>query len=412
MIKKILIVLIVLIIVSLLVVVTYRYQILQYSAESVIRSVLPNYVEVGTVRFEFVNHMLVLGDFRIVNPPDFSNKYLLDIKEVRCGYGMKGKSFLNGIRINNPTFKKPVLYIERISDGRTNVMEMQAFMDKSTPDAYKKNPADGTKKKSYNLLSKEVLASTFLGDKRASDVMQIPDQFIVESGKIIFIDRLNPAKTHMITIEDINGSLGMKLDESYSNVISVSSVGKGMVNGKKDEILSWTISFDPATPKLTMSNRFVVTNIEIKPFEPYYDKYSPLVFNSGRFSGTLVFDFDNGNIGSTNEVRLSDLRFYVKTGQENGRFWEATVPDLIKYFTSSSGDVIFDFKIKGEMSNPKFYLGPISKQAMTAYTIDKISDAVQQFSNQQAQPASGGPKTNAEKIKQYIDIFKDIANKK
>ena len=148
-------------------------------------------------------------------------------------------------------------------------------------------------------------------------------------------------------------------------------------------------------------------------FEPYYDKYSPFIFKRGRFSGTLIFDFDNGNIGSTNEVRLSNLIFSIKEGYENAEFWETTVPSLAKYFTTPSGDVLFDFKIKGEMANPKFYLGPISKQALASMAIEKISDIIEEAPRSPGQ--QGGPpakKSDLDKAKEIIDLFKGLTKKK
>ena len=85
-----------------------------------------------------------------------------------------------------------------------------------------------------------------------------------------------------------------------------------------------------------------------------------------------------------------------------------TAEDLAKYFTTSSGDIVFDFKIKGDMAKPKFMLGPISKQAVTAMAVDKVSQVihpvVQQASDvtQSGEVAAGGKKTDVQKAAEYI----------
>jgi hypothetical protein len=80
----------------------------------------------------------------------------------------------------------------------------------------------------------------------------------------------------------------------------------------------------------------------------------------------------------------------------------------VKYFTSPYGDIVFDFKIKGEMSAPRFYLGPISKQALTAMAVDKISEAIQQASGKEGSVKNADLK----KAGEYIDIVRGILKKR
>lgn len=376
----------------------YRYQIFQYSAETVIRKLLPDYVRVDKINFDLKNNKVVFTDFKILNPEDFSTRYLLEIEEITCVYRIKGKNILDGLEILEPSFRRLTLNIERLADGKLNLEEMKKYLEKKTE---KETTVPQEAKK-------ESVSSKIVGDKTLPDVFKLPQDFSLKDGKVIFIDRLPYTKPHMITFENIDAKLGLKLNNSYNALLYLTSAGSGNVNGDKNEVVTWTISLNPTTPKLTMSNRFEVSNVDMIPFEPYYDKYSPFVFKTGRFSGTLIFDFDNGNIGSTNEVHLADVKFWIKKGYENAQFWETTVPDLVKYLTSSFGEIVFDFKIKGEMSNPKFYLGPISKQALTSMAIDKISSVI----SGQQEGSPSGPKSDIEKAKEYIDLFKGLINKK
>lgn len=374
----------------------YRYQIIQYSADKIIRSCLPEYVRVEKIVFDAKSGKIVLAGFRILNPPNFSGNYLLEISEVSAGYRMKGKSLGEGFEILDPVFKRPILNIERLDDGRLNLSEMQGVLSKKT------GSAPGSSEKSNT--------ATPVSGISAPRLITLPDKYLFRDGKVIFVDRFRFSKPNMLTFENVNAEVSVRFDDTSSRLLSLASVGEGNVNGKAQETVKWDIGLDPAAPRLTMSSRFNVSGVEITPFEPYYDKYSPLVFRSGLFSGTLIFDFNNGNIGSSNEVHLKDFQFYVKPGYENAQFWDTTVPDLVKYFTSPYGEVVFDFKIKGEMQNPQFYLGPISKRALASMAVDKISSAIESMSK--AQGAEGGSKSDLEKAKEYIDLFKGLVNKK
>ena len=59
------------------------------------------------------------------------------------------------------------------------------------------------------------------------------------------------------------------------------------------------------------------------------------------------------------------------------------------------------------MSDPKFYLGPKSKEAILSMAVDKISAAIQN----NAGSGPGVPKNDIEKAQQYIGIFKGLIKK-
>ncbi|MFH0764115.1 MAG: DUF748 domain-containing protein [Candidatus Omnitrophota bacterium] len=394
--KKILIALIVIAALAAAAIFIYRYQLVQYSADKIIRGYLPDYVRIDKINFDAKSGRIVINGFKILNPPHFSNSCLIEMEEASCGYRMKGKTPAEGFEILDPVFNRPILNIERLGDGRCNLSEIQALMIKKAPEAVQAQNYPSSPPPSQAGINPAAL-------------IKLPEKFLLKDGRIIFTDRFRLSRPHLITFENVNSEISVKFDDRYSRVLGLSSTGEGLVSGHSSEVVRWVVSMDPTAPRLTMSNRFEVWGVEILPFEPYYDRYSPFVFRSGTFSGTLIFDFDNGSLGSTNEIHLEGLKFYVKPGYENAQFWDTTVPDLIKYFTSSSGEIVFDFKIKGDMENPRFYLGPISKQALAAMAIDKISQAIEKAANK-GQDA-GGPKSDLEKAKEYIDLFKGMIKK-
>ena len=406
MIKKILIVLVILAIISAAAVYIYRQAIIQYYGEKFIRDNLPEYIKIDKIKFDLVNNVFSLGGLRILNPPGFLAKYLLAIEEVRCVYRIKGGVIPEGLDVTGISFKKPEISVERLSGGKMNFVEMDRFT-KSFP--VKNMPANLSAEAQKTKPVPDPAPQNLNRAKKLSGIIKLPPSFSIERGRIFFIDGVPYQKPYEITIDSVNGDVSISFNDDYTGIFSVAFTLQGILNGAADARLKWIASLDPKAPKLTMSNRFEVSNLNILTFEPYYDAHSPIVFKKGSFSGDLIFDFDNGNIGSTNEIRLSGISFFAKEGSENGQFFETSVPDLIKYFTTSSGDVVFDFKIKGDMNNPKFYLGPISKRALTSMALDKISSYAVNQITKPADAAAGG---TVSKAKDYIEMVKELIKKK
>lgn len=402
MIKNILIVLVILAVVSGATIYIYRQAIIQYYGEKFIRDNLPGYIKIDKIKFDLGNNAFSLSGLKVLNPPEFIAKYLMVIGEARCAYRIKGGIIPEGLDVTEVSFKKPEISVERSPDGRMNFAEMDRFT-KSFPVKNKPTGLSGRSTEA-NLPP----AQNHNKAKTLSEIIKLPPDFRIESGRLFFIDSLPYQKPYEITIDSIQGDVSVSFNDSYSGILSLAFTLQGILNSSPNEKLKWTASLDPKAPKLTMSNRFEVSDLDILTFEPYYNAQSPIIFQKGKFSGTLVFDFNNGIIGSTNEIRLSDISFSVKEGSENGQFFDTSVSDLVKYFTTSSGDIVFDFKIKGDMKNPMFYLGPISKRALTSMALDKISSYA---INQIAKPADAATGGTVNKAAGYINMIKGLIKK-
>lgn len=396
----------------------YRYAILQYSADALIRKLLPKYVEIENISFQPQIGKLILKKFRILNPSGFSVKYLLEVDEVVCAYRMRGKNILDGVEVLEPVLKRPTLTIERLRDGTLNIIRMPQFiqgMSLQRPAVREDNRiSPGWRSESMQKgINKGIQA--MVGNKSVSDIFKLPEVFIVKDGQLVFVDRM-PQTAGTIILSSIEAQIDVKLNKAYTAITSAGSTGEGVVNNRKSEVVRWNSIWNPVTPRLTMANRFNVSGIDMVTFKPYYDRFSPFDFKRGTFSGTLVFDFDNGNIGSTNEVRLSNIAFAVKQDAPNAGFWDTSASDLARYFMTPQGEIVFDFKIKGDMNSPRFYLGPISKQAVTAMAIDKVTQAIQQAARGAAKSEgageSGGKETDIQKAAKYIDLISEMMSKK
>jgi uncharacterized protein involved in outer membrane biogenesis len=397
--KKVIIVIIALIAIALAALYFYRHTIIKHYTEKLIRENLPGYIQIEKVNFDFANSKISLNNFRVLGPPGFSPKYVIEVKEISCKYGILGKWIPRGLELHSVLLNGADIRVERLRNGRVNVAEMERFIqDMSTKDS-QLPPANR---------SQQPGQATPNSQLSLSSLIKLPTTFDIKNSRFIFIDKVPYTNPYFTTVESINGQASIGFADGYSKITNLSFAIAGNLNGNKRETIQWTASLDPTRPKLTMSNRFEVSDLDLLVFEPYYDQFSPFVFKRGRFSGTLVFDFNNANIGSTNEIHLSNLAFTVKPGMENSQMWETTVPDLLNYFTTTSGDIVFDFKLKGSMDKPEFYLGPISKRALTSMALHKVTSfALEQMSKQ-----GGGSGSDMDKAKEAIDMFKGFLKKK
>ncbi|MFH1879028.1 MAG: DUF748 domain-containing protein [Candidatus Omnitrophota bacterium] len=372
----------------------YRFDIFQFSAETMIMKMLPDYIDIDRVIFDLKNGKLMVKGFSVKNPSGYEKKYLATIETVTCRYKMRGKNILDGLEVTEIEGDLPVINIERKRDGKMNVNEMGGLMATPAPAVTKK--AVTREKTPYDTRPS--------GKMTISDIIKLPDTIHIVNGKVFFEDRAVMRAPYLLSFENVNGDITLKLSAEYTRVLSVSSVGNGFVNNKPGQRINWVISLDPLTSALTMSNRFEVSTVDITLFKPYYDRYSPIDIQSGLFSGTLVFDFDNGNIGSTNTVEITGLRFTEKQGGDAALFWDVSLTDVIKYLESSPGRIIFDFKIKGDMRHPNFYPGPRVKEAIQGMVVDKVSNL---FSGGK-DSGSGTEMTDAEKV---VDVLKGFLRK-
>ena len=408
MLKRLVIAIVLILIIALGALYFYRHTIIKHYTEKLIRENLPGYIQIDKVNFDFTNNKISLNNFRILGPPGFSPKYVIEVKEISCKYGILGKWIPMGLEIHSVLLDGADIRVERLRNGRVNVTEMENFIQTFPTNASKQSTKNSQLPTHNSQLSTDnSQLPTHNSQLNLSNLIKIPNTLDIRNSKFIFIDKVPYENPYFITVESIDGQVSIKFIDDYSKITSLSFTISGRLNGNNKETIRWIASLDPTRPQLTMSNRFEVSNLDLLVFEPYYDQFSPFVFKKGRFSGTLVFDFNNANIGSTNEIRLSNLAFTVKPGMENSKMWETTVPDLLTYFTTTSGDIVFDFKIKGNMNKPEFYLGPISKRALTSMALNKVTSfALEQISKQ-----GGGSGSDIDKAKEAIDMFRGLLKK-
>lgn len=387
--KKIGILLLIIIIAALGITYYFRYDIFQYSAEKIIKDKLPPYVTVKRIIFDLPHNKMTVKGLSIRNPREFSQKFLVEIDEVTCRYKMKGINVLDGIEITEITARGPGIDIERLSSGKINVTEMGEVMVAAAPGAVSPEmapvEATDTRGKQEEKTEREVSATGRIMGKSISDLIKLPDVINIEGGKVVFTDEFIMRQPYTLTFEEINASLSLRLNKDYTAVTGVSTQGSGLLNGEEPQRINWVISLDPTARALTMSNRFEIRNIDITLFRPYYESYSPISIYAGRASGTLVFDFDHGNIGSMNTLVVRGLRFREKSDGASYGWETSSMAEIIKYLSSAPDEVTFDFAIKGTIDEPRFYPGPYVKQAIQSMVVDKVGQAIQEFTKKEGE---------------------------
>lgn len=384
----------------------YRIDIFKMSADTIVKKMLPEYIDIDKLTFDLEKRTMEINGFGIRNPRQFTNKYIVHIDSIYCEYKLKGATILNGIEVTRIDANSPVITLERLRSGQLNASSMQEVI--SPP----KKLSDIVSEKEASQIQKKMPK---FDPGKMSDFFTITDRVRINDGQILFIDHSMGPRTLSYTFSDVQGTIILDLVNNYTELKELQTFGRGFVNADASQRIEWAIKYFPKTQALTMSNRFDVYGVEITQFSPYYDTYSPIAINRGRISGSLVFDFDNGNIGSTNTVTFHDLVFAPKPGSIADRYWAVGAGDLVQYLRSRSGDIYFDFKIKGNINDPRFYPGPIVKSAIQRLAMDKISEIVQQVQGggQEGQAAAGtgaqaAPQSDAEKI---MNIMTELLKK-
>ena len=227
----------------------FRYDIFQFSAESIIKKMLPKYVSVSRIIFDLKNGVMQVKGFGIKNPRGFQDKFLASIDSVTCRYKMRGKTILDGIEVTDIEAAGPVINIERLSSGQLNVNEMGKMMETEEG----KEPAKPKAEK------REKAAS----GKGISDIIKLTNTISITGGKLALLDKAVSRRPYQLTFEGASGNITLDLSGDYKNVLSAATKGKGFINGDPAQRIDWTITLNPQTKKLTMGNRFEVNNMDI-----------------------------------------------------------------------------------------------------------------------------------------------------
>jgi len=123
-------------------------------------------------------------------------------------------------------------------------------------------------------------------------------------------------------------------------------------------------------------------NIELPIFTPYLQRNAPFYFRSGRFSSKTDFRAHAGDIDSLTTMYISNMNLRVNPYDSNAQFLHVSINRLAPYLLSGN-EIVFDFVIKGNVSNPQFGIGPKVKYALGMVAMEEVAKVIQQIQNLQ-----------------------------
>jgi hypothetical protein len=381
-----------------------RQELFDKSIDKLLEDNLPWYIDIAGIKVDLNDKTILIDGFKLRNPEGFKNRYLVEILSISSSYSqIDEKNILKGIALSSIELSEARIFVERDMHGVINLEKMENVLHDTRP---KKEP--GVKARLFGFIS------YFLGPvKNISQLLQIEPLFNINKGKLFFEDYYIDDTVYITSIENINAVISLDLKRDFKGIDYLRSRGHGLVNAKPGQSLTWATEYDPTKEKFTMNNTLDIQNVDFTHFEPYYDRYSPFTFKKGRASGRLIFNFDNRQIGSDNEVLFSGLDIEQKKDHSFNRFWPTGADDLYKYFSSERGDIVFDFKIKGPMEEPRFYLGSKTKRALAYMVFDKVTSTIfgrdeDAADSDNGQPAKDAPQEKKTKFERILDVLQGL----
>lgn len=116
-------------------------------------------------------------------------------------------------------------------------------------------------------------------------------------------------------------------------------------------------------------------NIDVMVFLPYVSRNTPFNFRSGRFGSKTDFRLHNGIVDSLTTMSFDDVRLTINPYAPNAQFMNVSINRLVPYLTSS-GNIIFDFVLKGDARKPEIGVGPRVKYAIGMVVMEEVGKAV------------------------------------
>jgi len=119
-------------------------------------------------------------------------------------------------------------------------------------------------------------------------------------------------------------------------------------------------------------------NIDLRLFQPYFQRNTPFSFQSGRFGSQTNFNMHDGVIDSLTTMQVSDLRMRINPHAPNASFLQISINRLSPYLRSGQ-NLIFDFTMTGDARKPQFSAGPRVKYAIGMVVMEEVGKAIAQI---------------------------------
>lgn len=329
--------------------------------ENALSKMLDSKVKFESVSWDINKGTANFKGFSIINKMDFSEKIFNAQKMIlilnKEKLEKEKKAVFDEIYINGGT-----LNIVRDARGILNLSQnTQRTLNYADDTAYADEP-DGSNVL-YNL-ARSVRTFTI-----ENSTINFTDYFIDPRGFVIICDNLN---MNFKADPDLIRTSGFaQVECALSFRLPASRHGDGQFFLKS----SMAAYQERADMEMTIETR----GIDLIRFLPYFDRYTPFHINEGVFSSDTSFRMHNNMIDSLTTMVFHKLNFSIDPGMENSEFLAASVNQLAKYLTSSQGEILFDFVIKGEADNPAIGIGPKVQFAIGMVVIEELGKMMQEI---------------------------------
>lgn len=385
-----------------------RHELLDYSIDRIVRDNIPEYVSVDDVSILEQQRQVVLRGVKVRNVPGYNEKYMLRADSVRCEYVFNGNDIRKGIVISGVYVDGPIAEVEKRGD-KVNVAEIGKLMpakEEAPALAREGGPSPMERVKKW-------VVSLFAS---SGEMLTLPDSIDVSGGEIRFYDNSRGAAGKAIIFGKVKGKIYLSANGLKQGVGIKGVDASGVLDNDPDQVVEISSSLFNVNGAQATDCSLTFKNVDIMAFKSYYDQYMPLDIWHGRVFGQVDLNTEGETIGSSGTLVIKGLKFDVKSDTRAAAYWEMGANELIAYLGSSSGEITFDFKVKGTLSEPRFYPGPRVKRALQSLVVDKVADTIRSFAKRgdaATASASGPDGQNAveeEKsdVEKAIDMFQKL----
>ena len=394
--KKILIVMVLVIAFLLASIYIFRANIKRYAIQTILKSFpLPN-VALANVDFDETTGRLNLEEIKVKSPKGFESEYIMEADSVDMSLGITRKPNLR-LDINDINITNPVLYIERSPDDRWNFQEYATKKMSALPEK-------GEKEGRLNFIRE-----AFAAENEKKTKISLPRDIHIKNGVVHFMDNfIMRGRSHKIDFFPVTANISMLQSPDENDYEKISFAGSCNINGHPSRLMKGSLELYPMHKHPTYSWKFKAYDIPLAAVKPYLDRYTPFVVRQGSFNMSSDVKAVNGAIDGDYIMEFMNLQFDINPAKTNVPFLETSVKKLTLYLTNQRGNVIIDFKQKGEVGGEvRWSLGPIAKRAVGLMAIDTVIDIIKAIEKgRKGVPVQEGiPQDIPPEI---IDIFRGI----
>lgn len=395
--KKILIVLIVILSFLFASIYIFRANIKRYAIQTILKSFpLPN-VALANVRFDETTGRLNLEDIKVKNPKGFSNKYIMEADSINMDINFTAKPQLQ-LNINKIGVTNPVFYVERSSADKWNFLEYPkknlsplaespegrgtavdaAFINKYFAPLSAEGEGVGMavslkKDNGFDFIKNAFAAE---GEKR-SEIL-LPRTINITNGAVHILDNfVAVGKTHKIDLSPVTGDVSLHYSSEKHNYEKIIFNGSCNIDGSPGRMIKGNFQIYPMEKIPSYMWEFNASNVPLSTIKPYLDRYTPFIVAQGSFNMASTAKSADGAIGGDYTMEFMDLVFALNPEKSNIPFLETSVKKLTLYLTNQKGNVVIDFKQRGEVGGKtRWELGPIAKRAIGLMAIDTVMEVI------------------------------------